>query len=191
MLIKTAILQELAQHQTDFPKEAIFRQQVLDFVLRNDDFWQRTNLAGHLTGSAWILSPDGSSVLLIHHKKLDRWLQPGGHVDEADRSLADTALREVVEECGLSNLTLDSPVIFDVDVHEIPARGHEPAHFHYDLRFAFRAASMDFDANFLEVKNIRWVPLAELVAKGTEQSIRRMALKSLGLGNWEIGDSHK
>ena len=169
----------LGQYQTSFPEEIAFRQQVIDFVLRNDACWQRSTVAGHLTGSAWVLSPDGSSVLLIHHKKLDRWLQPGGHVDEADSTLADTAQREVMEECGLRDLTLLSPKVFDVDVHEIPARGHEPAHFHYDLRFAFRAGSMDFDANFNEVKNIRWVALAGLIAEDTEQSIRRMAMKAL------------
>ncbi len=179
MPIKADLLAHLEHHQTTFHEEAAFRQQVMDFVLRNDDFWQRTNLAGHLTGSAWVLSPDGGSVLLIHHKKLGRWLQPGGHVDEPDGSLAGTALREVTEECGLKDLTLLSMKVFDVDVHEIPARGYEPAHFHYDLRFAFRAGSMDFDANFNEVKNIRWVPLAELIGEGIEQSIRRMAMKTI------------
>lgn len=183
MINNLHLLAMLERHETPFEEELKFRSDIFDFIKNNRNCWQRSNLAGHLTGSAWVLSPDGQSVLLIHHKKLDRWLQPGGHVDEADGSLADTAMREVVEECGLSDLTLDSPVIFDVDVHEIPARGHEPTHFHYDLRFAFRAASMEFDANFLEVKNIRWVPLAELVAEGTEQSIRRMALKSLKMGN--------
>ncbi|MBK9018219.1 MAG: NUDIX hydrolase [Saprospiraceae bacterium] len=174
------ILNLLEQHKTSFPEEADFRQQVLDFVLLNDEFWQRTTFAGHLTGSAWVLSSDGGSVLLIHHKKLDRWLQPGGHVDEVDETVAETALREAAEECGLKDLTLLSSRLFDVDVHEIPERGQEPAHFHHDLRFAFQAGGMDFDANFLEVKNIRWVSLAELVGEDTEQSIRRMALKSVG-----------
>ena len=169
----------LEQHETAFQEELKFRYDTFNFVKENQNCWQRSNLAGHITGSAWVLSPDGQRVLLIHHKKLDRWLQPGGHVDEADATIADTALREVTEECGLTGLTLLTPRFFDVDVHEIPERGHEPMHFHYDLRFAFRAASMDFDANFLEVKNIRWVPMAELIAEGTEQSIRRMALKSV------------
>ncbi|MCF8246954.1 MAG: NUDIX hydrolase [Saprospiraceae bacterium] len=173
------LLAMLERHEPTFKEELKFRYDTFNFVKENLDFWQRSNLAGHITGSAWVLSPDGESVLLIHHKKLDRWLQPGGHVDETDASAADTALREATEECGLSGLTLLSSRFFDVDVHEIPERGHEPTHFHYDLRFAFRAASMDFDANSLEVKNIRWVPLAELIAEGTEQSIRRMALKSV------------
>lgn len=180
MLKKTDLLDLLAKHQTDFPEEAAFRQQVEDFLLRNDEFWQRTTLEGHITGSAWVLHPSGGSVLLIHHKKLDRWLQPGGHVDETDETVAQTAFRELAEECGLSNASLLSPQLFDVDVHEIPARGNEPAHFHHDLRFIFQAETAMLDANFREVKNIRWVPLAELTGAETEQSIRRMALKTVG-----------
>ncbi len=177
MLTKSDLLAQLENHQTAFPEEAAFRQQVIDFVLRNDAFWQRTTLEGHITGSAWVLSPDGQHVLLIHHKKLDRWLQPGGHVDEADATVADTALRELLEETGLGDAALLSPACFDVDVHQIPERGHEPTHFHYDLRYVFRAASMTFDANYLEVKNIRWVPISDLLGDGIEQSIRRMAMK--------------
>ncbi len=176
---KSALLAQLEQHQTAFPEEAAFRRQVIDFVLRNDAFWQRTTLEGHITGSAWVLSPDGLSVLLIHHKKLNRWLQPGGHVDETDDTVADTALRELVEETGLKEVRLSKQQLFDVDVHEIPARGHEPAHLHLDLRYRFQAGKMELAADFSEVDNIQWVPLTSLVAEGTEQSIRRMAMKTV------------
>ncbi|MCC6725156.1 MAG: NUDIX hydrolase [Saprospiraceae bacterium] len=178
---KSDLLAQLEQHQTTFPEEAAFRQQVIDFLRRNDAFWQRTTLEGHVTGSAWVLSPDGGSVLLIHHKKLDRWLQPGGHVDETDESVAHTALRELLEETGLKDAHLISPQLFDVDVHEIPARGHEPAHLHLDLRYLFQAGTMELAADFSEVNNIQWVSLASLVAEGTEQSIRRMAMKTNSL----------
>lgn len=179
MLNKPYLLDLLAQHQTEFPEEAAFRQQVEHFLLRNDEFWQRTTLTGQITGSAWVLSPDSQNVLLIHHKKLDRWLQPGGHVDEQDESIWATARRELVEETGLSDVVMSSNRLFDVDVHEIPARGEEPAHLHYDLRFLFQANSEALSANFTEVKNIRWVPLLDLIGEETEPSIRRMALKTL------------
>jgi len=183
MPIKQDLLAQLEHHQTDFAEEVAFQQQGMDFLRCNNDFWQRSNLAGHITGSAWVLSPDGEQVLLIHHKKLDRWLQPGGHVDETDKTVAETALRELQEETGLTDVALLFPQFFDVDVHEIPERTHEPAHFHYDLRYLFQAANTDFDANLLEVKNIRWVPLLELIGENTEQSIRRMAMKTLEIGN--------
>lgn len=179
MLEKQLLINQLEQHQTAHHEEALFRQQVTDFLLRNDEFWQRTTLEGHVTGSAWVLSPDGSHALLIHHKKLDRWLQPGGHVDETDATVADTARREAVEECGLADLTLLQPAFFDVDVHEIPERAQVPAHFHYDLRYLFRAGNMELAADFAEVKNIRWVPLLDLIGEETAPSIRRMALKTV------------
>lgn len=177
MLKKSDLLAQLERHQTAFPEEAAFRQQVIDFLLRNDDFWQRTTLEGHITCSAWVLHPSTGSALLLHHKKLDRWLQPGGHVDEVDSTIVDTALRELLEETGLTNVQLIDPQLFDVDVHEIPARGHEPTHLHLDLRYLFQAGTTELAADFSEVKNIRWVPLLELIAEGTEQSIRRMAMK--------------
>jgi 8-oxo-dGTP pyrophosphatase MutT (NUDIX family) len=183
MINNLLVLMGLDAYKTNFQEEMKFQYDIFEFIKKNRDFWQRTNLAGHITGSAWVLSPDREHVLLIHHKKLDRWLQPGGHVDETDKTVADTALREANEECGLSDLTLLSNLFFDVDVHEIPARGHEPTHFHYDLRYLFQANSKNVDANFIEVKNIRWVPLLDLIGEDTEQSIRRMALKAIA-GNF-------
>lgn len=169
----------LRQHRSEFVEEQVFLAQTIAFVERQEQFWQRSTLEGHLTGSAWILSADGASALLLHHTKLDRWLQPGGHADETDASLAETARREAMEECGMLDLDLVSPLIFDLDVHEIPARGNEPLHFHYDLRFLFVApANQILERNLLETKGIAWIPLAELCRETTPQSLRRMALKS-------------
>jgi hypothetical protein len=123
---KSSLLAQLEQHQTTYAEEAAFRQQVIDFLHRNDAFWQRTTLEGHITGSAWVLSPDRGSALLIHHKKLNRWMQPGGHVDETDETVAHTALRELREETGMKDARLLRPYLFDVDVHEIPAVATNP-----------------------------------------------------------------
>ncbi|MBC7774142.1 MAG: NUDIX hydrolase [Phycisphaerae bacterium] len=172
----------LRRHQSDLEEESSFLAQTISFVERQEHFWQRSTLEGHLTGSAWVLSADGSSVLLLHHTKLDRWLQPGGHADEQDDSLVETARREAMEECGLAELTLLSPSIFDIDVHEIPARGHEPTHLHYDLRFLFVAPEkIEIKRNLLETKAIAWVRIAELCAETTPPSLRRMALKTLNI----------
>lgn len=176
---QSEVLELLRQHRSEFQEELEFLAWTIAFVERQERFWQRSTLEGHLTGSAWVLSADGLSALLLHHRKLDRWLQPGGHVDESDASLAETAKREAMEECGLEGLSLVSPLIFDLDVHEIPSRGDEPAHFHYDLRFLFVApAKHAIERNHLETKDIAWVPLVELRNSATPQSLRRMALKS-------------
>ncbi len=169
----------LIQHKSDFEEESTFLVQTIAFVEQNEYFWQRSTLEEHLTGSAWILSADGNSVLLVHHAKLDRWLQPGGHADEADASLAETARREAFEECGIQGLTLISQAIFDLDVHEIPARGYEPSHLHYDLRFLFVAPrGAEIERNLLETKAIEWVRIEDLCTETTPQSLRRMALKT-------------
>lgn len=96
---------------------------------------------GHLTSSALVLSPDRGKLLLVFHEKIGRWLQPGGHVEPHDRSILDTARREVREETGVAPLLSVAPVLVGVDVHEIPATAREPAHLHHDLIWRFVAAS--------------------------------------------------
>jgi len=179
-MTQSTVIALLRQHQTEYEEELAFLAQTLSFVAQQEAFWQRSTLEGHLTGSAWVCSADGRAVLLLHHAKLDRWLQPGGHVDAEDSSLVETARREAMEECGIQSLELLSPAIFDLDVHEIPARGTEPAHFHYDLRFLFRVPEgTQVERNLLETKAIAWVNLEELCTSSTPMSLRRMALKSL------------
>jgi 8-oxo-dGTP pyrophosphatase MutT (NUDIX family) len=177
---KKNILNQLTSYQTNYAEEVIFQEKIIRFLENNDDFYQRSNLAGHLTGSAWVLSPDKKSALLIHHKKLNKWLQPGGHADDGDESLSQTAEREAIEECGLSEISLLNSGVFDVDVHEIPQKGTVPAHFHYDIRFLFQTQTWDFNPDFSEVKAIKWVKLEDLLQdKVLEQSIKRMVLKTI------------
>jgi len=96
-------------------------------------------LPGHITCTGLVLDPAGR-VLVVHHRRLDRWLLPGGHVEPEDASLAEAARREVLEETGADLVEAAAPLI-GVDVHGIPAKGDEPYHLHHDLLFAFQAAS--------------------------------------------------
>ena len=92
---------------------------------------------GHITCTGLVLAPDGERVLLVHHRRLDRWLLPGGHVEPGDVAIADAARREVVEETGTG--LAEGSVFLGADVHGIPGRKHEPYHLHHDLLFGFRA----------------------------------------------------
>jgi 8-oxo-dGTP pyrophosphatase MutT (NUDIX family) len=131
---------------------------------------------GHFTASAFIVSPEGSELLLILHGKLGRWLQPGGHVDPTDPDLVAAARREVHEEVGLVELELVEPGPFDLDVHDIPARKDEASHQHFDVRYLFRARTRQVTPAS-DAKDARWVPLAQIDAQLSDASVERAVAK--------------
>ena len=167
---------ELDAYRTAWPDDAAvdpFR----GFLDASPDVFERTRRDGHFTGSAWLVSADGAHVLLTHHRKLGRWLQLGGHAD-GDPDLAAVALREAEEESGLAGLVLE-PGIFDLDRHRIPARGEEPEHWHYDVRYVIRATDERF-AISEESLALAWRPIAPIADDpSADESLRRMAGKWL------------
>lgn len=147
------------------------------FIEEHPDCLLRSCLSGHLTGSAWIVDASRTRTLLTHHRKLDKWLQPGGHADGQADPLG-VALREAEEECGVAVRPV-STAIFDVDRHLIPARGEVPAHYHYDLRFMLEA---DPEQPFVvteESHDLAWVDVAQVPALNPEESMARMVRKTL------------
>jgi 8-oxo-dGTP pyrophosphatase MutT (NUDIX family) len=173
----TPLMSALDDYAGRYPDEtdvAHFR----DWLASEARPFHRETLAGHFTGSAWLVSADGQRVLLMHHRKLQRWLQPGGHADgEAD--LASVALWEAEEETGLRDLAV-RPVLFDLDRHVIPARGAEPEHWHYDARYVVEARGSEaFEANE-ESLGLAWRDIAAIAGDETsDESLRRMARKWL------------
>jgi 8-oxo-dGTP pyrophosphatase MutT (NUDIX family) len=131
----------------------------------------------HFTASALVVDPALEHVCLVHHRKLDRWLQPGGHVEPSDASVLAAAIREVAEETGLATEPL-RPGLFDVDVHEFPERGGRAAHLHLDCRFLLGADGDALQAS-AESEDVRWFTLAEASAQ-SDGSVRRMVAKLLG-----------
>jgi len=149
-----------------------------EFLVGQADAFEREFAIGHFTGSAWLVSADGSRVLLTHHRKLGLWLQLGGHAD-GDTDLMRVALREAEEESGLDGLTVEAE-IFDLDRHCIPARGTDPEHWHYDVRFVVRAGANDAFVVSDESDALAWREIAEVARDETaDASVRRMAGKWL------------
>ena len=117
-------------------------------------------------------------MLLTHHRKLDRWLQLGGHAD-GDVDLGRVALREAEEESGLADLAVE-PEIFDLDRHWIPARAEVPGHWHYDVRFVVRATGSEDFVVSAESHALAWREIAEIAADANaDESLRRMAMRWL------------
>lgn len=151
------------------------------FLASSDDVFERHHPPGHFTGSAWLVSADGQRVLLTHHRKLDRWLQLGGHAD-GDVDLPRVALREAREESGLRNL-IGEREIFDLDSHRIPARGEATEHWHYDVRFVVRATDSEAFSLSDESLALAWISIRDLAGDiHADESLRRMARKWLDRG---------
>jgi 8-oxo-dGTP pyrophosphatase MutT (NUDIX family) len=141
--------------------------------------FERAHVAGHFTGSAWVVSADGERVLLTHHRKLDLWLQPGGHAD-GDRDLAAVALREAEEETGVPGLRLASREIFDLDRHPIPARKLDPLHLHWDVRYVVLAGADERFVVSEESHALEWRRVHDVAAdEHADASVRRMARRWL------------
>lgn len=158
--------------------EAIRRLAI--FVNENPECFERTLQAGHVTGSAWVVNQAGTHTLMTHHKKLNKWLQLGGHAD-GESDILKAALLEVEEESGLANFKALSPAIFDIDIHPIPERGDEPEHFHYDVRFVVQAVGSDDYIVSDESHDLKWIEVSDVASFNQETSVLRMAKKWLAL----------
>lgn len=137
--------------------------------------FRRDRFQGHLTASGWTVDSEGRHVLLVHHRKLDKWLQPGGHAD-GEENLPEVARKEVLEETGLETKLLASGSILDLDIHRIPARGSVPEHEHFDVRYLLEANDQAPVGNH-ESHDVRWVPVEEIENLTREESILRMREK--------------
>lgn len=179
---RNALLHLLGTHPPFDAAETAHLDRFLAFVQAHPDCFERRLTIGHVTGSAWITDPDRTRVLLMHHRKLDRWFQPGGHAD-GNPDVRAVAFREATEETGLA-VTLAQETIFDVDIHRIPANAREAAHDHYDVRFWFTADPAVPLAVNPEAKALAWVPLAEVGRYNAEESMARMVARTLQRTRW-------
>lgn len=170
------LLRLLRAHTPWDEREAAMLARIIAFVEAHENCFERGLLEGHVTGSAWVVNPERTHALLVHHRRLGRWLQPGGHCD-GDPDVLGTALREVWEETGIDAHPV-SAAVFDVDAHDIPARGSEPAHVHYDIRFLAEAPLSAEPVVSPESRDVRWVPLDEIISMNTDDSVLRLASKT-------------
>jgi len=179
------LLKAIGAYQTRYPAESALADLFVELLEEWPLCLTRDRLAGHLTGSAFVTSapvltasdgPNLMKVLLVHHRKLGIWVQPGGHADGVS-DLVLVARTELEEETSLTDARLVSPAIYDLDRHEIPARPGVPAHYHFDIRYHFSAPASSPLVVSRESHDVKWVRLADLQEYTTEESIQRMIRK--------------
>ena len=163
--------------------------QFFEFVEANPGCFLRSNTVGHFTGSALVVNPSLTKVLLTHHKKLGMWLQLGGHAD-GHHLIHEVAMTEALEESGLTNLShlsysadlfknsaLSHPLPFDLDRHVIPANSKDQQHHHYDVRYLIVATSEALPIVSEESHDVRWFTFDEAHRVTSELSMRRQFSK--------------
>ena len=157
---------------------------VISLLENTPDCFHKNCFPAHITASAWIIDNGLTHLLFTHHKKLNKWLQLGGHAD-GEENLVNAATREAMEESGLKSvqladpgIQLADPGIFDVDIHEIPARKDTPAHYHYDVRYLFKADKDEPLVVSDESHDLKWLDINEVPQYNSDSSILRMLLKT-------------
>ena len=159
------------------PEQAAARSATLALLDETPDPLGRQD-GGHLTGSALVVDAAAERVLVLWHKKLGIWVQPGGHLD-GDGDLGRSARREAVEETGIADLRLASDLPVDLDVHRVAPPDAGP-HAHHDVRFVVVAPPGAQPVANAEADRFRWLTLDEVeVDAGCDPGLRRLA--SLGL----------
>jgi 8-oxo-dGTP pyrophosphatase MutT (NUDIX family) len=138
----------------------------------NDPFARNHFSPGHITCTGLVLAPDGIRLLAVHHRRLDRWLLPGGHVEASDETIASAARREVQEETGVEFHDDRQSELVGVDVHGIPSNGREPYHLHHDLLFLFRASASSIRVSE-ESNHVAWIHTDEFERYRIPDNVRR------------------
>lgn len=175
---RQALLCLIQNYRGCYPAETETINRLVSFIKANSKCFDRHLESGHITGSAWLVNKNGSAVLMTHHRKLNRWLQLGGHAESCS-DIKAVAMREAYEESGLKEIKVISEEIFDIDIHLIPERKHEKAHYHYDIRFALQSVGSESYTVSEESKALSWVSIADLASITVEESIIRMKRKWL------------
>jgi 8-oxo-dGTP pyrophosphatase MutT (NUDIX family) len=170
------LIKSLNAYRSDFEEEQEFVIRFLE-LLGHLDCFHRTHLPGHITGSSWVVNREKTKSLLVHHAKLNKWVQPGGHAD-GEENILNVALREAEEETGLRTLT-PSLTLFDIDIHRIPERKDFAEHFHYDIRFLIEGVESEAITVSHESHDVRWIAFSEMENFTRERSVLRMKEKTI------------
>jgi 8-oxo-dGTP pyrophosphatase MutT (NUDIX family) len=173
--MKTNLINQLKSYEGFNELETKMKFEMLNFIEKNDDCFERSLEIGHITASCFVINQEFNKILLMHHSKLNKWLQPGGHCD-GESDTRKVALKELFEETGLKPLNLFNG-IFDIDIHFIPERKNVKEHLHYDIRHL--VVCSDSTALIIngESRDLKWLKTDQIIEYTNEESILRMLNK--------------
>ena len=172
--MKNNIEEVLKKYIEIFPKEEEELYELSLLIKSNKDnynnLFNRKNFDGHITASGYIYSKNQKKILLLEHKALKKYLQPGGHVELFDNDIIDAAKREILEETGIKeleliNISINTNVPFDINTHIIPKneKKNEDEHYHHDFRYLFIVdKTEDIEIDLQESNSYKWVDIQEI-----------------------------
>ncbi len=176
--MKNDIERIVSEYLTYYPEERVNMSKLIELIIHNKEnisnLFNRKNFEGHITASGFIYCLSEDKLLLLEHKSLNKFLQPGGHVEKEDSEMISAAKREVLEETGISNMECvsisgDINVPFDINSHYIPAneKKHEDGHYHHDFRYLFIINRLeDITIDYNESNDYKWVSVSSLLDDG-------------------------
>jgi 8-oxo-dGTP pyrophosphatase MutT (NUDIX family) len=176
MLNRATLIQQLEVYKPFDGIESSFVPKFLK-LLQKENCYTRQNIEAHITASAWITNTSRTAILLLHHAKLMRWLQPGGHSD-GNENLEEVMRKEVEEETGLSEITFVYSDLFDIDIHTIPSYKNIPQHDHYDVRFLIEVSPDVKITKNNESNALKWIEINQIP---NDASMQRMKEKLINL----------
>ncbi len=175
---------KLQNYSSTYPEEIVTKTKMLEFLNEYENPFSRDLQIGHFTASAFLLNNDKTKFLLMHHKKLDKWLQPGGHCD-GDSNILNVAVKEAVEESGINEIKTINKEIFDIDTHYILQTHKEPAHYHYDVRFLLKTVNNNNFIKNNESNELKWFNFSDYSKLDIEleRSVTRMIEKFMTINH--------
>ena len=168
--------QLLNRYNPTSEEESLYKQKMLELIDCCPDCFLRSCRVGHFTASAFLLNKEMTHVLLMHHTKLDKWMQLGGHCD-GDSDVLNVAIKEAQEESGIINIRALKSDIFDIDIHLIPPTEKEASHYHFDIRFLLHAHLDDKFTKNHESKELKWIEKTSKNIPSESESVLRMFRK--------------
>lgn len=166
--LKKIIRDQLMEYLSIYKEEEEKVKFFLDFIESNDDLYGRKNSFGHITASGWIINKEGNLCLLNHHKTMDKWVQTGGHIEKGETPF-EAALREGMEESGIDTLETVSETIMYIERFLFPKGKDGGPHYHYDIRYLFKADNMDYTVSSESV-DLKWVDMNDLNLYSDEEA---------------------